>query len=129
VGDLAKANRIREHLRASLRVAIKGRDTVAMTTFRSTLSAIDNAEAVSGLHPPETADGRTAHAKLGIGVGDVTRRQLSTHDVIELVRAEIAERISAAAEYEHRGRAELAARLRAEANVLVAYLNDEGLET
>jgi uncharacterized protein YqeY len=77
------------------------------------LSAIDNAEAVDA----PALRGPT----LGVGAGDVPRRTLAPHEVIDIIRAEVDERLSAAAGYERSGRAEHAARLRAEADALGPY--------
>jgi uncharacterized protein YqeY len=65
----------------------------------------------------------TAGAKLGVGAADVARRELSLQDLVHVVRAEIAERTEAAAEYERLGRLEQASRLKAEAAVLASFLD------
>ena len=100
---------------------MKARDRTAMSAIRSTLSAIDNAEAVDR---PAGADRGLAIEQSAVGVGamEVARRDLSDDDVERIVRAEIAERESAAAGYAESGRAEQAETLRAEAAVLEALL-------
>jgi uncharacterized protein YqeY len=115
---LSDAARLRDRLRAALRVALRERDPIATAAIRSAVSAIDNAEAVDQPHAP--------HARLGVGVGDVARRELSANEIVEILQAEIVERDSAAAEYERTGRAERATRLRAEAAALSSLLDDAG---
>jgi uncharacterized protein YqeY len=118
------ADRLRQGLKASLRVALKARDTTAVAELRSAISAIDNAEAVDRSLASKPAGGVIATARLGVGVGDVARRELSRQDVVEILRGEITERTAAAAEYERLGRAEKANRLRAEATALVPHLDE-----
>jgi uncharacterized protein YqeY len=71
--------------------------------------------------PPPTG-GIIGNVHLGVGAGEVARRNLSAHDVVEVVRAEIGERTVAAAEYERLGQAEQTTRLKAEAMVLEVFL-------
>jgi uncharacterized protein YqeY len=61
--------------------------------------------------------------RVGVGAGEVSRRELSTEDVLAVVRAEILERTAAAAEYERLGRSAHASRLKAEAAMLVSFLD------
>ncbi len=116
---------LRQLLRDELSAAIKSRDEVAVSALRSTLGAVDNAEAVAV--PAEH------HAALpieltptGTGATEAPRRQLSDRDVADLVRAEIAERAAAARHYEAAGKARRGARLRAEAQVLATVLAAAG---
>lgn len=102
-------------LRASLTAALKARDAVGVAAFRSALAAVDNAGAVEAPQGPV----RTA---LGAGAREASRRGLSDEQVRGLVRREISDREAAALEYETRGRADHAQRLRAEASVLSAFL-------
>lgn len=60
--------------------------------------------------------------RIGVGVGDVARRQLSTSDLTRIVEGEIREREHAAAEYARLGRAEQAEALRAQAAILSQFL-------
>lgn len=113
--------RLRRRLGESLKVALRERDTIAVAAIRSAMSAVDNAEAVDRSHaPPPT--GVIGDVRLGVGAGEVARRELSEDDVLEIVRAEVGERRIAAAEYERLGRAEQAGRLKAEAAALVSFL-------
>ena len=111
--------RLRRGLRESLKVALRARDGIAVTALRSAISAIDNAEAVDRSQAPAPIIGEV---RLGVGTGGVPRRELSAQEVIDLVRAEVGDRIAAAAEYERLGRAEQASRLKAEATVLQSFL-------
>jgi uncharacterized protein YqeY len=109
-------------LRRALTVAIKARDAVAISALRSALAAIENATAVDAepASPPTT--GPIARAVSGLGAGEVERRQLTEADVRALVRAEVEQRIAAAAQFDGLGRPDRAERLRAEAEVLSAHL-------
>ena len=98
---------------------MKARDPVALAAVRSTLSAIDNAEAVSGAPVRGLA---IEQSPVGVGAAEVARRVLTPEDVEEIVRAEIAERETAAGEYERAGRSERAGQLRHEAAVLAGLL-------
>lgn len=109
---------VRTHLRSSLTVAIKQRDAVAMAALRSVLGAIDNAEAVDPAPPTRLSAGPIAGALVGLGRGDVARRELTTADPEETMRTEIEEREAAAREYEDARRPDQAERLRSEAAVI-----------
>jgi uncharacterized protein YqeY len=99
---------------------MKERDRVAVTALRSTLAAIDNAEAVDAT----AAGGSSAieSSPVGIGVAEVERRALSDEDIAQIVRSEVAEREAAALDYDRAGRPERAEALRAEAQVLSSHL-------
>ena len=108
---------LRQRLRQSLPAAMKARDRTAVAALRATLAALDNAEAVA----TDPADGQSLAIESlpsGAGATEVARRTLTDADVERIVRAEIAEREQAAAEYAERGRADRAGQLRAEAQVL-----------
>jgi uncharacterized protein len=93
---------------------------VAAAALRSALGAIANAEAVpvdrSATEP--TTSQHVAGAAAGLGAAEARRRGLTGAEVDQIVDAEIAERMAAAADYEGRGYAEQARRLRREARVL-----------
>jgi uncharacterized protein YqeY len=114
----------RERLQAALREALKARDKVAVPALRSALAAIDNAGAVPPGPAPAAGTGgqHVADAAAGLGAGEGQRRRLSEGDVDEIVRAEIAERQAAARDYEQRGHADRADRLRREACVLISAI-------
>ncbi|WP_234391152.1 GatB/YqeY domain-containing protein [Nocardia suismassiliense] len=110
---------LRARLRAALSVAMKSRDRQAIAALRSTLGAIDNAEAVDvGEHRAGAVEG----SAVGLGVAEVARRELTEADIEQIVRAEIAERHTVAEEYDGVGRAEQAEELRVQAKVLADLL-------
>jgi uncharacterized protein YqeY len=128
------AGNLRDRLRRALPAAIRARDTVAVAALRSALAAIDNVEAVD----PETVEPQADHASAsgtgsdprfagsvaGVGAGEVARRPLTAREIEDTVRAEVAERQIVARLYEDAGRLDQAERLRREAQLLNAYLDD-----
>ena len=110
-----------ERLQAALPTAIRSRDAAAVAALRSALAAIENAAAVA---PGDRPDGRTEFGlpPVGLGVTEVARRAQDDSEIERIVRAEIADRHSAADEYERLGRTDRADRLRAEAQALVSHL-------
>jgi uncharacterized protein len=131
-------------MRRDLTAAMKARDKRAVATLRSTLAAIDNAEAVDAApgrgHPsaagasaeagsrgaagPEAAGAEAliVGAARGVGAAEVERRILTAAEIEAIVCREVAERESAADAYERAGQAPHAERLRGEAELLNAYL-------
>jgi uncharacterized protein len=76
-------------------------------------------------HPEPAGSGGAppfAGTVVGVGATEMERRSLTGEQVEEVVRAEIAERETAAAEYERAGQFEHAERLRSEARVLISHL-------
>jgi uncharacterized protein len=119
-----------DRLRTALSAAMRARDRPAVAALRTTLAAVANAEAVA-VDPAHagvvgdagvTGDVAFAGALAGLGTADVPRRELTADDVAAIVRAEAAERRSAAAGYERSGQVERAAALHVEADVLDALL-------
>ena len=112
---------LRQRLREALPTAMKSRDRVAVAALRATLAAIDNAEAIK---PEEATRQSLAIETLPVGVGatEAARRRLTDEDVAGIVRAEVAERESAAAAYERSGLPDRAGQLREEAQILAAHL-------
>ena len=104
-----------QRLRDDLLVARKARDGVSTTVLRTTIAAIENAEA-----PP--ADGPAWPPQIGLST-DHARLELAEEQVLAIVERERAERVRGAAELDEVGQAERAAELRAEADVLLAYLD------
>ena len=111
-------------LRRDLVRAIRSRDEVAVAALRSALAALANAEAVDAAQARlAVAEGPTiAGSLVGVGAAEVDRRELAPADVAAILRAEVAERIEAAADYRRRGHDDRAARLEEEAEVLRSYL-------
>jgi uncharacterized protein len=93
---------LRDRLRADLTAAMRGRDEVGKATLRMVLSAVSKAEASGKEHS-----------------------SLSDDQIVGVIRSELGKRNEAAGIYEQAGRAELAARERAEAEVLASYLPPE----
>ena len=115
-------------MRRDLTAAMRARDKRAVAVLRSTLGAIDNAEAVDAAQAPQAGEerpageGGIAGTVAGVGAGEVERRALTAAEMEALVRREVAERRAAARGYERAGRAAHAERLNAEAELLGAYL-------
>ncbi len=114
----------RQRLQLALRAALKARDTVAVSALRSALAAIDNASAIPAGLPPGAGTGSVhiAGAASGAGASEAERRRLTASEADQIVQAEIAERRAAAQDYERRGHPGRAARLRREANILLAAM-------
>ncbi|MET7650013.1 hypothetical protein [Streptomyces sp. NPDC005486] len=104
---------------------MRARDKAAVSALRTTLAALDNAEAV----PVEEAELRGAaleYSPVGAGATEAARRELSESGVVQVVRAEAAERLEVAAQLTALAHADRAARLRAEAAVLLRFLDGPG---
>ncbi|WP_327150424.1 hypothetical protein [Nocardia sp. NBC_01329] len=110
---------LRVQLRSALTGAMKARDRQTVSVLRAVLAAIDNAEAVDiGDH----RGGAVEAAPIGPGSAEVERRDLDENAIAEIVRAEIADRVSAASGYEAAGCSDRAAVLRAEAATLASFV-------
>jgi uncharacterized protein YqeY len=123
----ADAGALRAQLRVALTDAMKARDTVAVRVLRTTIGAIENAEAVpAGAFPgSDASQGHIAGAATGVGATEAARREMTVDDVLEIVGQEMRERVVEADQYEAGGHEERAHSLRAEAAVLAAFLTDE----
>ena len=112
---------LRQRLRGAITLAMKARDRVAVGALRSTLAAIDNAEAVD--RPTGTDTGLAIEQiPLGVGAAEMERRLLTESQIERIVRDELAEREAAARDYEQSGRTERAEQLRREVSVLAEQL-------
>jgi hypothetical protein len=107
------AGSLRRRLNVDLRLAMKAKDTIAISALRSVLSALDNASAVPASTVAAPVFGRN---------GDVPRRDLSDTDCQSIINAEVSARAVAAEEYARLGRDDAAARLRAEQAVVERYV-------
>ncbi len=115
---------LRARLRADLKQAMLAREADVTATLRSALAALDNAEAVAVSDAPATATSEhVAGTLVGLGVGEISRRQLSLGDAHAVLAAEIAERQDGADELDRAGRANDAARLRRQAATLQRYVD------
>lgn len=99
MSDQTQQESLKARIRSDLTVAMKSRDTVATGTLRMALAAITNAEVA----------------------GD-TARVLADDDVTAVLTKEVRKREEAAQIYHDAGRAELADRELAEAQVIRKYL-------
>ena len=107
------ANSLRRQLSGDLLLAMKAKDTIAISALRSVLSALDNASAVPASTVAAPVFGRNS---------DVPRRDLSDTDCQNIISAEVSARAMAAEEYARFGRDDAAARLRAEQAVVERYI-------
>lgn len=116
---------LRLRMRQALPDAMRARDKAAVSALRTTLAALDNAEAVpvDGAGPRASALERSP---VGVGVTEAARRELTEGAVADVVRAEAAERLDAAERLTTPAHADRAARLRAEAAVLLRFLDGPG---
>lgn len=90
---------LKDRLRADLTTAMKSRDTLTVATLRMALAAVATEE-----------------------VAGSTARELSDDEVLVVLRREVKKRREAAEAFAGAGREELAARERAESEVLAGYL-------
>ena len=90
---------LKDRLRGDLTVAIKARDAMRSSTLRMVLSAITNAE-----------------------VAGKQSRELTDDDIVGVLSTESKKRREAAQAFDDAGRAEMAAKERAEAEVIADYL-------
>src|SRR6188472_2573224 len=93
---------LKDRLRTDLTAAIKARDEVRSSTLRMVLTAVSTAE-VSGKQS----------------------RELTDDDVVAVLTTEAKKRREAAEAFEDAGRTEMAAKERAEAEVLADYLPEQ----
>jgi uncharacterized protein YqeY len=119
----ASVDELRAAMRADLLAAMKARDKDAVTALRVALGALDSAEAV----PVEEIDSRigsdhVAGATTGLGSSEAARLELTIERAREVLRAELEDRRSIAAEYTEIGQVDAAEHLRAEADVIERYL-------
>jgi len=113
------AGTMRDRLQLALQQAMKERDSVAISALRSALAAIANAEAV----PATSGEGVggnefVAGSAGGLGAAERERRMLTEAESEAIVQREVADRLTAAGEYEQAGHQEPAQRLRQEAAAL-----------
>lgn len=117
MGDASTSTK--DLLRKDLRVALRAREALTVSTLRSLIAAIDNAQAV----PVADAHQRYIVRPFSDGSAEATRRALSETDVRRILEEELAVRARSATECECHGRLEAASRLRAEAAIVARYAN------
>jgi len=93
---------LKDRLRSDLTTAIKARDEVRSSTLRMVLTAITNAE-----------------------VAGKEARELTDDDIVGVLSSEAKKRREAAVAFEDGGRAEMAAKEKAEAEVIADYLPEQ----
>jgi len=98
-GGIMTETGLKERLREDLTAAMKARDALTTATLRLALTAITNAE-----------------------VAGTSAKELSDAEIVAVLNKELRKRGEAAEAFEHAGRAEQAAKERAEADVLSGYL-------
>lgn len=116
---------LRVRMRQALLEAMRARDKAAVSALRATLAALDNAEAV----PVNAAEMRglaLEQSPAGAGTTEAARRELSECGVADIVRAEATERLQVATQLTAPAHADRVARLRAEAAVLLGFLDGHG---
>lgn len=116
---------LRLRMRQALPEAMRARDKAAVSALRATLAALDNAEAVP-VDETQLRGSALEQSPVGVGVTEAARRELSERGVVDVVRAEAAERLEVAAQLTAPAHADRAARLRAEAVVLLHFLDGPG---
>ena len=104
--DTIGVSDLKDRLRTDLTASIKARDALRSSTLRMVLSAITNAE----------VDGKE-------------QRELSDDDVVGVLSTEAKKRREAATAFDAAGRADSAAKERAEAEVITEYLPAQLSET
>lgn len=109
-------------MRADLGVAMKARNSRAISALRTAIAAIDNAESVDSTAEIAPASAHIAGATIGLGTAEVPRRSLSPAQVHAILRAQIDDRSAEADRYETLGQIEAAEGLRGEAQIIAAYL-------
>ena len=105
----------KDRLRADLKLALRTRDNNKAATLRRLIGALDNAEAV------EVADKPYQPRAFGDPAGEVARRELDAAAIDAVIAREVADRRSAADDYDRHGRTEESVRLRDEAALIATY--------
>ena len=99
---MAHMSTLKDRLRADLTTAMKSRDELRSSTLRMVLTAVTNAE-----------------------VAGKEARELSDDDIIGVLSTEAKKRREAAIAFDDGGRVEMAAKERAEAEVIADYLPEQ----
>lgn len=114
---------VRDRLHAALTAAMRDRDRVATTAYRTALAALDNAEAVDPQpYSASEVSGPIAGSVGGLYATEAARRALTPAEQRAVLSAEIAERRHAADDFAGAGRPADALRLWAEADLLQELL-------
>ena len=108
---------LKSRLRADLTAALKAREKLQAALLRDLIAAIDNAEAV-----PIPANAAWQPQDFLTGAAEIARIDLGPEQVRDIMKREIIGREDAAAGYDRLGRPDMAAKLRAEAELARHYL-------
>lgn len=112
---------LRARLRADLVAAMKAGRREEVSTLRTAIAALDNAEAVEAVASTGINE-HVAGAEAGVGSTEAQRRALSIAELRAILRAQVAERVEEAERYDGFGRHEEADRLRRGAELLEHYV-------
>lgn len=104
-------------MRADLTIAMRERDEVRVRALRTALAAVANAEAPPIVAAPSSLDEPVVGALV-----EHRRLELAAADVERILRAEVADRVDTATQFETHGRDADGATVRAEAAVIESYL-------
>jgi uncharacterized protein len=116
---------IRDAMRRDLRAAMRERDARRVSTLRTLIAAIDNAEAVPLPENPLQTRTRAVSqhiAVTGHGPSEAERRLLSEADVSAIIRAEAEALQSAAADFRTHGALAAAEDCAAKAAIALSYV-------
>ncbi|CAN5867734.1 hypothetical protein BH10CHL1_BH10CHL1_50450 [soil metagenome] len=108
---------LRAQMKADLLQAMKARQTATVSTLRSVLAAIDNAEAVPVSEPTQPVEPVMGQQN------EVPRKLLSVEDIRQIIQRELDERHAASLTYIQLGEQAEAGRLQREVALLFDYLN------
>lgn len=100
---------------------MRDRDAIAVRVLRTTIAAIDNAEAPA-LEPTDLAGVALERSPRGVGAREVARLEMTADELSALVQHEVDDRLDAAIGYERTGEVQRATELRTEASILVELL-------
>jgi len=114
------ANRLKDRLRAAMRIAMQAKRADETRLLRSLLAAIDDAQAV----PMDEMRSNSSRA-FGDGSAEVPRLKLSDEQLQTLLTGEMAVRREAAAEMRRLGQEQRADALGAEVEMIGRYLAPE----
>jgi hypothetical protein len=113
----------RDRLRRDLRAALTSRQSEMISTLRTMIAAIDNAEAVHpGPKSPQSTDGTIAHSSPGVGSTEAPRRELDMSDIQVIVGDLICEYETHGEQYRSMRQHDAAERLQRKADILRTYL-------
>jgi uncharacterized protein len=119
-----EVDRWKARLRERIRAAMKAREASVLSMWREVLALVENAEAVpvASSAMGVTGDAPFAGSIAGLGAAEATRRVLSSDEVRSLLVADVAERRSAAGEFDRVGQGAAADVLWAQAAALEDFL-------